>query len=375
MKSYLIFFLLLGVLQNSAVLECRVPLSLSDVADYPLIDISSCKEEDLKTSSWVDFDTMCQHFVLDTKKIEIPGHPFAFNPSITRWRGALLMSFRTYDPQTHSTNPFGLVWLNENFEPIGIPQLFELPFKNPLLSSKQQDPRLITVGDRLFILYNNILEQVTHREMRRMFVVEINYDGVFFTASEPQCLSHFEGENAMRYEKNWVPFAYHNDLYLSYSLLPHKILHPLFGQNACETLHITNRHFPWEWGVPRGGTPAIREGDHYIAFFHSWMDLPSVQSSGKKIAHYVMGAYTFASTPPFSLIAVSPQPIVAKNFYQPPYYKTWKPLRCVFPAGIVLDEHYLWVAYGRQDHEVWIMKLNKKELLKSLIPVSSKQGE
>lgn len=86
-----------------------------------------------------------------------------------------------------------------------------------------------------------------------------------------------------------------------------------------------------------------------------------------------MGAYTFDSKPPFSLLAVSPEPIVAKDFYQPPYYKNWKPLRCVFPAGIVLDEDYIWLSYGRQDHEVWIAKIDKKRLLNSLVPVSSEK--
>ena len=85
-----------------------------------------------------------------------------------------------------------------------------------------------------------------------------------------------------------------------------------------------------------------------------------------------MGAYTFEAKPPFALIAVSPEPIVFKGFYEPPYYKTWKPLRCVFPAGIIVDKDFVWIAYGRQDHETWVAKIDKKQLLKSLVPVSKK---
>ena len=88
----------------------------------------------------IDLEIMVQDFILEAKKIEIPNHPFAFNPSIVRWKGALLLSFRSYHPVTRSTNPFGLVWLDEDFNPTSTPQIFELPFKNPVLPSKQQDP-------------------------------------------------------------------------------------------------------------------------------------------------------------------------------------------------------------------------------------------
>jgi len=33
----------------------------------------------------IDLDSMAQDFVLETKKIEIPGYPCAFNPAIVRW--------------------------------------------------------------------------------------------------------------------------------------------------------------------------------------------------------------------------------------------------------------------------------------------------
>jgi predicted GH43/DUF377 family glycosyl hydrolase len=366
--NYLLFAILSSIQCYANMIQ---PLFIQDHSDYPIIDESESNNDQTSPSSWFDFDKVDQNFILETKKIEIPGHPYAFNPSIVRWRGALLMSFRTYHPLTRSTNPFGLVWLNDHFEPISTPQLFELPFKNPVLFSKQQDPRLIIAGEQLFVAYNNILENVTHREMRRMFLAEIQFDGMNFTASEPECLQHFDGENEMRYEKNWVPFEYEDKLHLGYSIIPHRILRPLFGTRTCETLCSAKKNFKWNWGVPRGGTQAILDGDHYIAFFHSWVDVPSVQSGGKKITHYVMGAYTFESKPPFALLAVSPEPIVAKDFYHPPYYRTWKPLRCVFPSGLLVDENYFWVAYGRQDHECWVAKIDKKELLKSLIPVST----
>jgi predicted GH43/DUF377 family glycosyl hydrolase len=319
----------------------------------------------------LDLEKMTQDFVLETKKIEFPEYPGAFNPSIVRWHGSLLMSFRIYNLHNGSTNPFALVWLDENFEPISVPQVFELPFYNPILPSKQQDPRLISVGDRLYVAYNNILENITHREVRRMFLAELFYDGEKFTTGNPECLADFEGNNSMRYEKNWVPFEYSGELLFGYSILPHRILRPLCGTSSCQTIASSKGNIQWKWGVLKGGTQAILDKDHYLAFFHSWTDLPTVQSNGRKISHYLVGAYTFEAQPPFAITAISPGPIVSENFYRPPYYKTWKPLRCVFPAGIIFDEDHIWISYGRQDHEMWIAKLDKKALLQSLVPVSS----
>jgi predicted GH43/DUF377 family glycosyl hydrolase len=364
---YLITLLLTS---HAAIAQEEIPF-IQYPWDYQFIDLPADPiSEPPAPPTKIDLDTFFSDFILETKKIEIPGHPFANNPSITRWKGRLLLSFRSYNMATGSTNPFGLVWLDEEFNPVSTPQIFELPFKNPVLASKQQDPRLITVGDRLFAVYNNILENVTHKEMRRMFVVEFHYDRDTFTASEPECITHFESENEMRYEKNWVPFAYNGQLHLGYSVIPHKIFRPILGTNSCETVSTSKNTFPWDWGHPRGGTQAILDKDHYLGFFHSWADVHTVQSNNKKITHYVMGAYIFEAHPPFNIIAASPHPIVSSGFYDPPYYKTWKPLRCVFPGGLIVDENYAWVTYGRQDHEVWIAKIDKKKLIESLVPTT-----
>ncbi len=367
-KQLLLFTFLVCTLKSHATM---------DFSDYPPVPPPPSplpKEEPAPKlpPNLIDLEKLAQDFILETKRIEFPDFPDAFNPSIIRWQGHLLMSFRCYHPTNGSTNPFALVWLDDDFNPVSDPQVFELPFHNPVLPSKQQDPRLISVGERLFAVYNNILESVTHREIRRMYVVELFYNGEKFSAGEPECLEEYEEKTDMRYEKNWVPFDYQGELLLSYSLAPHRVLRPIFGTKSCETVSACSRSFPWNWGTPRGGTQALRDGDHYLAFFHSWTDAATVQSNGKKISHYVMGAYTFEPYPPFAIIAITPKPLTAPSFYRPPYYKTWKPLRCVFPGGLVIDGDTIWLSYGRQDHEIWIAKIDKKRLLQSLTPVSYK---
>lgn len=333
----------------------------------------------------IDFERdMLDSFVLETKRVEIPGYPDAFNPSIIRWQNSfllsfragdseeascdqnLLLSFRTRDPVSLSTNGMGLVLLDKDFNLISVPQILDIHYLDPAIAPRQQDPRLVAVGDKLFIVYSNIIEGHNISEIRRMFVAELHYDGCQFQVSTPECITQFEGENEQRWQKNWVPFEYNGKLLLSYSILPHRVFEPLLGTGTCSTIASSLGKINWDWGALRGGTPALLIDGEYLSFFHSSTTLASQHSAGKKITHYFMGAYTFSTEPPFEITKISLKPIVGPNFYNGIEHKTWKPLRVVFPCGFVAGEQHIWIAYGRQDHEVWIAKLDKYGLMESL---------
>lgn len=316
----------------------------------------------------VDLNKMAQEFVLEKKQIKIPEYPFAFNPSIVRWNNSLLMSFRV---QTNANNVWhsriGLVWLDKNFKPISTPTLLDTRARLPLHPSKSEDARLFTVGDRLYIIYNDN-EEYHDEGLRRMYFSEVVYDGENFSVS-PECINSFEGESKERWEKNWIPFDYEGTMLFAYTILPHKIFLPLFGHGACETVALTTSPFLWPWGPTRiyGGTPALKVNDYYLAFFHSSCHLNTIQTGNYETWHYFMGAYLFNSQPPFAITMVSPQPIMSKGLYDNPLlYK-----RVIFPGGFIYDDKYIWISYGREDCECWIIKLDKQGLLNSLVPVSA----
>lgn len=318
----------------------------------------------------LDLEARSQNFVLSSKQIVIPGYPDAFNPSIVRWQDGLLLSFRFRDPITKSTDAMALVWVDSNFELISHPQIIKRiaePFNPP---SRGQDPRLLVIGETLYLVYNNFV-QTPFGENRRMMIGKVVLEDQSFVVRNPEPLLRFPDNDFKHIEKNWVPFEYEDNLFLSYSLNPHHIFKPLLdGSQLCESVSVTNKNIKWEWGELRGGTMALREGGYYLAFFHSSLDLTTVHSAGKKIPHYVMGAYLFDSQPPFAIQKISPEPIVGKGFYSGPPYPTWKPLRVVFPGGFIADEEHVWVVYGKQDFETWVVKIDKKGLLDSLVTVS-----
>lgn len=317
-----------------------------------------------------DLNAMSQDYVLETKRLIIPDYPTALNPSITRWKEKILLCFRIRDPITAATDRIGLVWLNNEMDPIGRPTVLNRPSSAFSAHPWPQDPRLLVIDDILYIVYSDLVN-TDLGEVRRMFVSHLTYDGEQFYMEDPEYFLRYEEELKKPQEKNWVPFDYAGTLLLSYSVIPHRIFLPVIGKNQCTTVAVTGSKIPWAWGEVRGGTPALRLGDEYLAFFHSLKGMSTVQSEGKNITHYFMAAYTFEPDPPFRIKSMSPVPIMHPSFYDGPSYQTWKPLRAVYPSGYLIDGDYLWVAYGKQDHELWVAKLDKNQLLDSLIPVKS----
>lgn len=320
----------------------------------------------------LDLEAMAQDFVLETKQIYIPGYPEAFNPSIIRWKDSLIMTFRIIPNAKDSfTCYLGIVFLDEEFNVVSTPQI--LDFRGPHLKtpSRAEDARLVTFDDRLYIVYDDNVDIAISKAGFRVYVAELVLEGSVFQLNNIDCLKKFEGESSERREKAWVPFDYNGNLLLSYMIDPHIIFYPILGTGECQTIARTSPKVPWSWGELRGGTPAIQiDESHYLSIFHSSTFLETIHSGGKKMTHYFMGAYLFNAQPPFELTHISPEPIFGKFFYNGPVYKHyWKPIRAVFPCGIIADGPYLWVSYGRDDHEIWVVKIDKNGLLKSLINV------
>lgn len=303
----------------------------------------------------INLEEKYDDFILETKRIMIPGDRYAFNPSIIRHNGNFLMSFRTHFCTT------ALIRLDENFTPCGKPQTITLPsnFENP---QSINDARLVEISDQLYMIFDSVVN-----EIHRIFISKIFYENDYFSLDAVQCLSTFPHESKLRSEKNWVPFDYNGQLLLGYQIQPHRIFVPT-EINQCTQIAETIHSYQWNWGELRGGTPALMiDNERYLAFFHSSMKMKSIHSNDLEKGHYFIGAYTFANTPPFEITSMSPQPIIGPHFYLGRNYKPrWLDVRVVFPLGYIHDDKYIWLSYGRQDHECWIAKIDKQKLLESL---------
>lgn len=323
------------------------------------------------TGYCLDLEDLAQDFVLETKQIKIPEYPEAFNPSIVKWKDQILLSFRIIpDPMQPFTSMIGLILLDKKWQPIGKAQILQLRSPYSTIPCRAEDSRLLYVGEQLYIVYSDHSGPMLSKGGFRMVIAEVHHNAKRgFYLKNMHRIVHYPGANPTLREKNWVPFAHENNLMLAYQLSPHTLFqyHPSLG--ICTAAPSSPEQISWDWGILRGGTPALMlDSEEYLSIFHSVKKMETKQSNGKMINHYFMGAYTFEAKPPFRITKMSQEPIIGNNFYQGKSYKPyWFPTQCVFPCGMIIDEETIWISYGRQDHELWIAKLDKKRLLSAMI--------
>lgn len=317
--------------------------------------------------------------LLAVRNITIPAYPYSYNPSLVQGVDGFHLAFR-FDiklPKLPYGRRFssyiGITALDKNFHPKGYPTILDTS------SEFSEDPRCTYVGDECYLIFNDCSSYSTIRDFRSMRVAQIDLSRYKLKTI------HNLDIQMQPIEKNWIPFAVRDEegakLFLSYTINPHKIL-KLFNpvHNKLEHLPLHQLSWvdnPWEqnWGLLRGGTPAILVGDEYLAFFHSrFIDRET------KLAWYVMGAYTFASTPPFQLQSISPHPILFQGIYQTTIRNTESShLRCIYPSGIVFakegDKEVIYVACGENDRAIKILTFDKQKLLDDLIPINQKKSD
>lgn len=307
--------------------------------------------------------------VLATKRMFLEDYPDAFNPSLISFNGRLLLTFR-YTPDRWNRpwmSYIGVVFLNEALEPISEPELLSTRFIDSKTPSQSEDAKIFSYRDRLFLIYNDNIDisPATHLDRRDMFIVELFYDKGHFALSAPLKLYH-ERKQHQHVQKNWIPFEWNKKLLLAYTINPHEILYPNLYSGACYPCHETSFSSNWQFGTLKGSTPPLLVDGEYLAFFHSWIRCASEASWGLDLYHYFMGAYTFSAEPPFAITQISPMPIIAPGFYTRSYYEKL----VIFPGGFIVSGSTIYLAYGKDDSEIWIATLDKAALKKSLQRVS-----
>lgn len=309
--------------------------------------------------------------VLSTKRIFFEEFPEAHNPSLIAFESGYLLTFR-YIPSLYTypwISHIGVVLLDKSFDPISRPQLLKIRPKCSKTLSQAEDARIFSHKGRLFIIYNdNIeIENPSLSDRRDMFIAELFCVNGFFSVSAPRKLIYEEKYQTQLWQKNWTPFEYKGKLLMTYTVNPHEIINPNLVNGSCYLYDMTIPDLNWDWGTLRGSSPPLLDEGEYIAFFHSGIYISSSASWGSYMWHYYIGAYTFSSEPPFHITKISPFPIVADGFYTfSNYYK-----RVIFPGGCVISGSYIYLAYGKDDREMWIATLDKKALKRSLVYVES----
>lgn len=314
-----------------------------------------------------------QKIVTSTKRIFLQDFPGAYNPSIIQFEGNYLLTFR-YLPNRFEQpwiSQIGIVVLDPSFEQISDPVLIDTRFNYNNTPSQSEDARIFAYNGKLYLIYNDNMDLVfpSPWERRDMFIAELIYSDNEFVLCDPIKLYHETKYQNVLWQKNWSPFEWNGNLFLTYTINPHEILCPNLATGVCQSTYetFTPKALNWHLGPIRGGTPPIFVNGEYLAFFHSGIKTSSASSNNVELWHYYMGAYTFSAEPPFELTKISSSAIIHPSFYT---YSTYEK-RVIYPGGFVVDGPNLHVAYGKDDCEIWIATMNYQELKKSMVTIKS----
>jgi predicted GH43/DUF377 family glycosyl hydrolase len=328
----------------------------------------------LSATEYLDLDAIVQNkTVIATRRYFFEDFPEGHNPSLFKVDDGYLLCFR-HLPDKYECPYWSyivLVKLNENLDPISKPEILNTREKNSKTPSQSEDARIFAYRGRLFIIYNDNVEiyKPTISQRRDMFVAELINKNGKFRLSSPLKFTYPEKYYTQWWQKNWAPFEWQERLLISYTLEPHEVVLPNLKNGECYSLYETSGSIFWEYGTLRDSSPPLLVDGEYLGFFHSGTYLATSATQGHERWHYFMGAYTFSPHPPFALTRISPMPIVGEDFYTPSFIPDFWEKRVIFPGGFAVSGDLIYVAYGKDDREIWIATIDKKELILSLVPV------
>ncbi len=276
------------------------------------------------------------------------------------------MPDRYYEPWV---SYIGLVLLDKNLDPISEPQLLNTRIGNFKVPSQSEDARIFVYNNKLYLIFNDNHEMIFFSlwDRRDMYMAELTYNNSEFTLSKPLRLIHTEKYASRTVQKNWVPYVWDDTLLLTYTVNPHEVLYLNWINGNCYSCYQTKAKLNWHFGELRGSCPPLLDDGEYLSFFHSGLYTASEASYGNNLWHYFMGAYTFSADPPFAMTKISPVPIMTEGFYTQSQCEK----RVVLPGGFAICDSTIYLAYGKDDCEIWIATIDKNALKKSLVPVET----
>lgn len=283
------------------------------------------------------------------------------NPGLLKYAGRFWLAYRYHRMETPTKRSgIGVCEIDpKTAVPKGASQMLPLSNKND--SEHHEDCRLFIFRGDPYVSYTEMVGYIPGIN----YTCVMKYARLKLAKGKWSVLEEWQpaygNNNGFSKEKNWVFFEQGGKLMCVYSTDPeHVVLEIDNGRIVRE--HRTAGPL-WQWGHVRGGTPPIDLGDgRMICLFHS--SIPTEEPP--HFVRYYAAAYTFESKPPFRILQISEQPVLAGSEedghrVDPRYVHGWKPY-VVFPCGMIEDEGKFIVSFGINDWQCAIGRLTEQEL-------------
>lgn len=187
-------------------------------------------------------------------------------------------------------------------EPVSNEIEIELPKVHP--EEHFEDPRAIVQGDKVWLSCSTFVLRASYTH-QAFFLMDTSWN----------CLRRFDpayGRNFEQpwtndgHEKNWLWFRHDGLPHAVYATDPHVVV-KFNGSLIPQEVHATKRQIPWKLHEPRGGTPPVLVDGLYWSFFHSSLAAKPIKR------RYFMGAYAFSPTPPFEVVKMTGNAMLAAS--------------------------------------------------------------
>jgi predicted GH43/DUF377 family glycosyl hydrolase len=286
---------------------------------------------------------------LFTHVIKLP-QAGAYNPSLIRFRGRLVMTYRFHD--TTAKTKLAIAELDENFT----------VFYSEVLNL-DEDETLSLEDARLFIWKG---------ELWMNFVVSTwpNFPSSQVKICKLYKPDHWRFSDKEQYwlpdrqtsEKNHVPIV-HDDVFniIYRSNLPQEgkssdlsqIIYSPFEKREMKTPALR-----WAYGEIRGGTVPLPYDGKLISFFHSSLD----NFPPPNPRCYFVGAVLRKAEPPFQMLAISKRPILKGSEVGGDATRFHNKKQVVFPLGCIERKGGFLLSAGINDSQCALIEISEKDL-------------
>lgn len=295
-----------------------------------------------------------------------------FNPTVMKIGGKRHLVVRKYWMNYHDWDKYRSVLAVHEIKSdmsLGPQRIIRYPLRGP--SESAEDPRASIFGGRnaiascawlvppkkdpnKIIIHQSLF--VLEDDLNVSEILDIPYGG------NTRSLEH-----GVKAEKNWLWFDHDDRHYFVYQAEPHIVCEVDKVKGQWEVVDEMRTHNPswWTLGQPRGGTPPVRVGDHYLTFYHSSMPWKKIPKYGVRMVYFV-GAYLFEAKPPFQIVAATRQKLLTGTWNEP--IQEGVPA-VVYPNGAMLENGEWFITLGVNDCGCGWVKVPHSEIEKRLSPV------
>ena len=287
----------------------------------------------------------------------------AYNPSLAWFRGNLMAAFRVSTmsrclsrqidfPRYYRgeappfINRVGIGWLEPDAKHVRAPAVLDVAGRGDCAwSIGYEDPRIVAVNDRLFILASDRDERWTFR------LVLIELDESLRVVTE---LPVTPDVGAFLHQKNWNPFVEGNRLRCVGSVSPHNVYEiDIDSGHARLEAETSSRAFS---ALER--THEMRGGAGYIAHGDDWLGICRAvlrEDPEANTNQYWCVAYTFSRKHPFEITGRS-QPFAFGD-----HTAEARPIQMA--TGIASSGDDILIAYGENDCDMKVARIPRARLV------------